>query len=94
MKKQKGLIFDSRSLKYLSLIIYDEDNFIKEDYEACISFFEQALEQDLEEKDRKTIEIHFKGFKEKHKSRVEFWKGFKEPYIRGKKNGGTKRIHD
>ena len=90
MRKEKGLILDSHFLKYLSSLVFCEDIYIKEDYKDCVIFFKKVLEQELEQKDRVVIETYFSGFKNKHESRVKFWKETSQNYRRREGDGRIK----
>ncbi len=94
-EEKKGLIFSSETLKYLSVVIQEEDVFIKQNYNYCVNFFEQVLKQELNADDKKVIEKYYSNFKTKHYSRLKFWNTMGEPYIRGgESNGRASRIHD
>ncbi len=90
MGREKGLILNSKFLKYLSSLVFYEDLYIKEDYENCVVFFKKVLEQKLEQKDKIVIEKYFSGFKTNHETRVKFWKEINTTYKREEGNGRIK----
>lgn len=92
-KEEKGLILDSKFLVFLSKLVFNEDLYIKEDYDNCIKFFEKVLEQKSEQKDKVIIEKYLLGFIQLHASRIKFWKEMEEPYKREEGNGRTERMH-
>ncbi len=88
-KERKGIILPSKFLKHLCSIMYRDECFLKEEYLSGVSFFNQVLKQELEERDKMMISQYFSGFKHNHASRLRFWEE-NEPYRRRENNGRTK----